>query len=157
MLRTVQQHHVQLSAMADQKASFLIGGSIVLLGIVVGQLQGSSSIALAVAGVTALVTLVLAIFAVMPRFTGIPPSTARSTNVFFFGVFAHIDEEEFIESQLGVFTDSEDIQRALLRDIHQLGTALYKTKYRLLSYAFKVALVGLTVSFLVALAESVLG
>ena len=33
MLRTTQQHHVELSKMADQKASILVGASLALIGI----------------------------------------------------------------------------------------------------------------------------
>ncbi len=36
MLRSTQQHHVMLSSMADQKASFLIGASVVTTSLVLG-------------------------------------------------------------------------------------------------------------------------
>ena len=54
MLRTAHQHHVHLSAMADQKAGFLIGGSVVLLGLVVGALDDSPSLGIIMVGATAL-------------------------------------------------------------------------------------------------------
>jgi len=37
LLRTVQQMHVQLSAMADQKARILMGASFVIFTIIIGQ------------------------------------------------------------------------------------------------------------------------
>ncbi len=157
LLRTTQQHHVQLSAMADQKAGFLIGGSIVLLGLVLGQLEGSRSLGLLAAGLTALVTLSLAIYAVMPRFSGRTPSPTTSPNTLFFGVFARIDEDRWIEDHLELLKDDEEVRRAMLRDIHQLGTDLYRTKFRYLSYAFRVAFFGFALSFAVALIEFIVG
>ncbi len=157
LLRTTQQHHVQLSAMADQKAGFLIGGSIVLLGLVLGQLEGSRSLGLLAAGLTALVTLSLAIYAVMPRFSGRTPSPTTSPNTLFFGVFARIDEDTWIEDHLEMLEDDVEVRRAMLRDIHQLGTDLYRTKFRYLSYAFRVAFIGFALSFAVALIEFLVG
>lgn len=157
LLRTTQQHHVQLSAMADQKAGFLIGGSIVLLGLVLGQLNGSRSLGLVAAGLTALVTLSLAIFAVMPRFSGRTPTPTTSPNTLFFGVFARIDEDKWIEDHLEMLEDDIEVRRAMLRDIHQLGTDLYKTKFRYLSYAFRVAFFGFAFSFALALVEFIIG
>ena len=66
-LRLAQQHHVQLSAMADQKAGFLIGSSVVLLGLVIGNLEDSSSVALVLVGVTAIAALSLAMVAIVIR------------------------------------------------------------------------------------------
>lgn len=157
LLRTTQQHHVQLSAMADQKAGFLIGGSIVLLGLVLGQLEGSRSLGLLAAGLTALVTLSLAIYAVMPRFSGRTPSPTTSPNTLFFGVFARVDEDRWIEDHLELLEDDVEVRRAMLRDIHQLGTDLYRTKFRYLSYAFRVAFFGFALSFAVALIEFIVG
>ena len=42
MVRTMQQHHVQLSIMADQKANMLIGATFVVLTLAIGQSQSSS-------------------------------------------------------------------------------------------------------------------
>lgn len=153
LLRTTQQHHVHLSAMADQKAGFLIGGSIVLLGLVLGQLGGEQSLGLLAAGFTALVTLSLAIFAVMPRFSGKTHEPGATPNTLFFGVFAHINEEEWIEEHLELLNDATRVRRAMLRDIHQMGSDLYWKKFRYLSYAFQVAFVGFAISFAVALIE----
>jgi len=154
LLRTTQQHHVHLSAMADQKAGFLVGSSVVLLGLVIGNLETSDSIALVMVGLTALCALVLSIIAVIPRYHGAPIPGA-SPNTLFFGVFAHIDEDEFIKTHLDLLHDNEQVRTAMLRDIHQMGTALNNKKFRYLSYAFRVALWGMVGSFAVAVIEFV--
>ena len=152
LLRTTQQHHVHLSAMADQKAGFLVGSSVVLLGLVIGSLEESSSVALVMVGLTALSALVLSIVAVIPRYHSSPIPGARP-NTLFFGVFAHMDEDEFIDTHLEILEDNESVRRAMLRDIHQMGTALNNKKFRYLSYAFSVALWGMVISFGVAVIE----
>lgn len=155
LLRTTQQHHVNLSAMADQKAGFLIGGSVVLLGLVLGQLGDEPSAALILAGTTAMLTLTLSIIAVMPRFYTEPTDHARP-NIMFFGVFAHIPEDEFIEQAIELTNTDQGVRRAFLRDIHQMGTGLNATKFRYLAYAFRVALGGMGLAFVAGFFELVL-
>ena len=41
VVRTAQQIHVQLSAMADQKASILMGATFVIFTITIGQAHGT--------------------------------------------------------------------------------------------------------------------
>ena len=152
LLRTVQQHHVQLSAMADQKAGFLIGGSVVLLGLVLGQISDGGSVALIVAGTTAILTLALSIVAVMPRFYRAATEHERP-NILFFGVFAQMEEDEFIDSVVELTATSGGVRRAFLRDIHQMGKGLNATKFRYLAYAFRVALGGMAIAFVAAIFE----
>lgn len=152
MLRTAQQHHVHLSSMADQKAGFLIGSSVVLIGLVIGNLETDPSLALVLVGLTALAALVLAIIAVIPRYFSAPPGGGEP-NTLFFGVFAHMDEEEFIEHHMEISRDAEAVHRTILRDVHQMGSALNNKKFRYLGYAFRVALWGMVAAVAVALID----
>ena len=154
MLRTTQQHHVRLSAMADQKAGFLIGGSVVLIGLVIGNLDDDPSLGLILVGLTALVALALSIVAVIPRYVS-KPSAEQEPNTLFFGVFAHMDEDEFIDHHMELSTDQDAVHRAMLRDIHQMGSSLNSKKFRYLSYAFTVALWGMVAAFAVAVIDAV--
>lgn len=152
LLRTTQQHHVQLSAMADQKAGFLIGASVVLLGLVLGQIGDGVSAAIVLAGATAVTTLTLAIIAVSPRFYPARGEHERP-NLLFFGVFAHLDEDDFIDRMIDVTTSDVEVRRAFLRDIHQMGRGLNETKFRYLAYAFHTAWIGTLLAFLVAIVD----
>lgn len=152
LLRTVQQHHVQLSAMADQKAGFLIGGSVVLLGLVLGQISDGGSVALLVAGTTAILTLALSIVAVIPRFYRAASEHERP-NLMFFGVFAHLEEDEFIDQVIELTATPGGVRRAFLRDVHQMGKGLNATKFRYLAYAFRVALGGMALAFIAAIVD----
>src|SRR5438132_11553513 len=69
VLRTIQQHHVQLSVMADTKASILITISSIVLTLALSR----SDIprlrpALLTIAVSSLISLLLAIIAVLPTF-----------------------------------------------------------------------------------------
>lgn len=152
LLRTMQQHHVHLSAMADQKAGFLIGGSVVLLGLVLGQIEEGVSAALLIAATTAILTLTLSILAVMPRFYTAATDHERP-NILFFGVFSHMPEDDFIDEVVALTDTEGGVRRAFLRDIHQMGKGLNATKFRYLAYAFRVALAGMALAFAAAIFE----
>src|SRR5438105_11263651 len=86
LLRTIQQHHVQLSVMADTKASILITISSIVLTIALT--RSNDPIlrpALLTIAFTALVSLVLAIIAVLPSFAEPKPKRGIRKNLFFFG------------------------------------------------------------------------
>lgn len=150
MLRTVQKHHVQLSAMADQKAGFLIGGMVVLLGIVVSTASRFPSPTIITLGITTLVVLWFAVMAVAPRtFT---PSGARP-NTLFFGGFAQMDEDTFIAEHLELMRSEARIEEAMLRDIHQMGRYLADVKFRYLGWAYRATLIGAGVTIVIGVLE----
>jgi hypothetical protein len=143
LLRTVQQHHVQLSLMADTKASILITISSIVLTIALSR-SGDPNlrVALLTLASAALISLLLAVVAVLPTFAAprfVPPDFAR--NLLFFGHFAAMPEEEFMEKVADVLRDDATLYETAVRDIHSLGQYLYRKKYRYLRYAY-VALIG---------------
>jgi len=88
-VRTTQQINVTMSQMADQKASILMGATFVVFTISVGQAtRGDFPYALMVLAVSAFLSALFAIAAVLPSFR--PPRALASDkdNVLFFGVFA---------------------------------------------------------------------
>lgn len=145
LLRTTQQHHVQLSLMADQKASILVGASFVVFTLAlrdgVGTAPSPASVILAA---SSFLSAVLAVLAIIPS-TGKRPK--GMPNLLFFGGFTALSEEAFVDEMLERTKAPEEVYRLMLRDIHQNGTVLYRKKYRFLSYAFKAFLIGLILSF----------
>lgn len=154
-LRTVQQHHVNLSAMADQKASLLIGASFVVLTILFSQLErGEVSIPLLTLGVPTIIACGLSVLAVSPAITSTRPRQnpmARSLNILFFGHFAQMDEETFQREVRAIMSSPEEVYRAMIKDIYQMGKILHQKKYRYLGYSYRVFLLGLVVTFFVML------
>lgn len=147
LLRTSQQIQYQLSQMADQKASLLMGATFVIFTITVGQAKtGSAPTALLVLGGAAFLSALLAVMAVLPS-TKVPPKATGPANMLFFGSFTQISEDEFVQFVLDTVTDSDAVYAAFAHDIYQNGRVLARKKYRLIGYAYKVMVAGLVASF----------
>ena len=155
-LRTTQQHHVQLSMMADHKANMLIGATFIVFTLAIGQSKtGDLSIPLLILAIAAFASAGLAAIAVMPAFT---PRKDGPANMLFFGGFSSLSEEEFVERLLSEeFQTQESVYRAMLRDIYQMGTILGRKKYRFLGWAYRVFLIGLTLTFITYVYEQLAG
>ena len=151
LLRTVQQHHVQLSALADTKAGLIITISSIVLTIALSR-AGDPQLraALLTLAVACLIALVLAIIAVLPTFA--PTSVSRSTaarNLLFFGHFGPLTEDEFLDEMERVLTSDAMLYESALRDIYGLGVYLYRKKYRMLRFAYVALLAGFVLATVV--------
>lgn len=148
LLRTTQQVQYQLSQMADQKASMLLGITFVIFTISVGQAKmGSPQPSLVILGAAAFCAAFLTVMAVLPSVKpGPKPDSIR--NILFFGSFTQLPEDEYVERLLEIVQDSRTVYEAFAHDIYQNGTVLAVKKYRLIGYAYRVMLVGLSLSFL---------
>jgi len=151
MVRTTQLAQLQLSAMADHKASILMGATFVIFTITVGKAQNSAApIALLILGASAFFSAIFAVLAVLPatRYR-----KDAELNLLFFGSFTQLDEEEFLDRLTDRLRAEDDIYRTMGRDIYQNGLVLARKKYRFLGYAYRIFLAGLTASFLAFLIE----
>ncbi len=148
LLRTTQQIQYQLSQMADQKASLLMGATFVIFTITIGQVKadGGAPLALLVLGASAFVAALLAVLAVLPS-TKVPPKATGPANMLFFGSFTQLSEDEFVKLILDTVTDSDAVYAAFASDIYQNGRVLARKKYRLLGIAYRILLGGLIASF----------
>ena len=145
MVRTTQQIHVQLSAMADHKASILMGATFVIFTITIGQARSASApISLLVLGAAAFFSAVFAVLAILPatHYTKTGP-----INLLFFGSFTRLSEEEYLDQAIERLKTDDGFYRTMLRDIYQNGLVLERKKYKLLGYAYRIFLFGLTASF----------
>jgi len=155
LVRTVQQVHVQLSAMADHKASILMGATFVIFTITIGQAKTAAApVPLLILGAAAFFSAVLAVLAIVPA---THYRKLGSGNLLFFGSFTQLPEEEYISRVLDRLRSDEQIYRTMLHDLYQNGVVLERKKYRLLGYAYRVFLAGLTLSFLSFLAQYLVG
>jgi hypothetical protein len=154
VVRTAQQIHVQLSGMADQKASILMGAAFLIFTLAIREAETARpSLPLLILGGSAFLSAVCAAFAVMPatRFRG-----GAKPNLLFFGSFSHMGEEPFVDDVVALMRDDEESFRAMARDLYQNGVVLARKKYRLLGWAYRIFLAGMTAS-LVAFAAQQLG
>lgn len=146
LMRTTQLAQLQLSAMADSKASILMGATFVIFTITIGQAraEGGAPLPLLILGGAAFFSAIFAVLAVLPK-VGQPKRTSES-NILFFGVFTQMSEEAFIDEVTARIRTEDGIYRTMARDIHQNGMVLQKKKYRMLAHAYRVFLVGLVAS-----------
>ena len=144
LLRTMQQHHVSLSTMADTKANIIITMSSIVLTLVLGRLNDPvlRTASLTLAAFT-LLALLLAVLAVLPKYRPlklkapsgpIPPQF----NLLFFGHFAELPRERFLTEIAGALKSDGSVYETMARDTYALGYYLAHHKYRYLrlSYLF---------------------
>lgn len=149
LVRTLQQMTMQLSQMADRKASMLMGATFLVFTIVVGQARsGPLTLSMMVLALSAFLSALCAVYSVLPSITmkksRLPPGA--KPNKLFFGVFTQSPEDEWIDSVMEELHADETVFRTILRDIYQNGMVMQKKKYRFLGYAYRIFVVGLCVT-----------
>jgi hypothetical protein len=143
LLVTAQTGHIALSAMADSKASILMGATLVVFSLTIGQITSEKATAsLLLLGAFSFLATVLSIMAIRPKLTHPPATIQPGANILFFGCFAGLPQEEFIDHVIDVLRSEEATYRAMARDLYQNGQVLHRKKYRYLSYAYSTFLVG---------------
>lgn len=156
MLRNVQQHHVQLSAMADLKASIVITAASIVLSIAVGFSVDEIRPSLLVLSGFMAVALVLAILAALPKVRPkheIGPELPAGFNLLFFGHYVSLDLERYVAEMAPLLENQKSLARAQLQDIYEMGVYLERDKYRFLRYAFVVFVAGLLAAGIVEVAS----
>lgn len=146
VLRTAQQHHVQLSTMADTKANIIITVSSIVLTLSLGRLNDPElrTGVLILAGFT-LVALLLAILAVLPKYRPIrlrDQTLPPNFNLLFFGHFAELSRERYLSEMNRVLMPDGTPYSTWAADIYSLGTYLAHHKYRYLRYSYLFFLAG---------------
>ncbi len=148
LLRTMQQHHVALSTMADTKANIIITISSIVLTLALGRLGDPMlrHASLTLAGFT-LLALLLAVLAVLPKYRPlklkdpagpIPPQF----NLLFFGHFAELPRERFLAEIAGALRSDGSVYETMARDTYALGWYLAHHKYRYLRLSYLFVLGG---------------
>lgn len=132
--------------MADTKASILITVSSIVMTIALSRSSDPNlRPALLTLAVACLISLVLAIVAVLPTF-----SKKRGTrNLLFFGHFATMSEDEFMGAMEQILTSQDSVYEAAVRDLYALGTYLHRKKYRFLRFAYIALLSGFILATMV--------
>ncbi|SMD34497.1 Predicted metal-dependent phosphohydrolase, HD superfamily [Reichenbachiella faecimaris] len=162
MFRTTSKNHLDLSAMADNKANIMISINSIILSIIISVLIRKLEeyphfiIPTLIMTVVCLVTIVLSILATRPniskgKFTQSDIMNKR-TNLLFFGNFHQMSLEEYEWGMNELMNDSNYLYGSLIKDIYYLGAVLGK-KYKRLRVAYTVFMFGFVIavlSFIVA-------
>jgi hypothetical protein len=147
MLRTMQQHHVQLSVMADNKANILITVSSIVLTMVLANLKDPDLRAamMTLAGFV-LIALLLAIIAVLPKYRPLriqqDAKLPDQFNLMFFGHFAELPRDRFLSEVTEALKADGSVYETMAKDVYALGYYLAHFKYRFLRLSYLFFLAG---------------
>lgn len=154
LVRTSIQSNLMLSQMADQKASILMGATFVVFTIAVGQARsGDISISLSVLALSAFLSALCAVFAVLPSIRPPKDGPVTNPNKLFFGHFTQIPEQEWADSIVDELRADERVFRTMLHDVYQNGQVLQGKKYKYLGRAYRIFIVGLSLTLITFIAE----
>ena len=163
MLQQTRIHHVQISMMADKKSNMLLTIAAVVITLSVRYLADPNLKWAALVLITfCLLTILLATYAVMPKIPfSIKPVSQQELNkpgfdLLFFVNFIRLEYKGFEAAMEEIMNDHNRIYQAQVREIYNIGTFLYKKKYRFLKLAYILFLSGLFSSILVVLLSGVL-
>lgn len=144
MLRTTQQHHVQLSLMADQKANIMIAATSILLTFSFANFKQQNLfwgfLALFVFSFGALIFAILALIPRLARTEGGP------RNLLFFGDFTELSVEDYRTEMERVLQTDQAIYESIVTDIHALGSSLRARKFHYLGLSYRLFLAGVCVA-----------
>jgi len=155
MYRATYRTHVNLSAMADNKANIMLSINAIIISIVVStlvpQIQDKTQLlipTLLLLG-TCMLAIVYATLSTKPKVTEGKFSREdieeKKSNLLFFGNFYNMDIDDFHWGMREMIKDEDFLYNSMTRDLYWLGKVLAK-KYRLLSICYNIFMYGLIIS-----------
>ncbi len=163
--RTSYRTHINLSAIADNKANIMISVNAILISVIISVISYRNMtetnpavlMPVVIFLVTGLSSLIFAVLAARPKITSLindtTPLEEAKRNLMFFGNFVSLNPERYEQLMEDVFNDSELLYGNMTRDLYHLGKVLDK-KYRYLAISYNVFMVGFAttvLTFLIAL------
>jgi predicted metal-dependent HD superfamily phosphohydrolase len=157
MFRTTSRNHLELSAIADNKANIMISINAIIVSLIVSVLMRKFEefpnfiVPTAILTVVCLSTIVFAILATRPGYTRgtfNPQDVARQkTNLLFFGNFHKMELESYESAVRELIKSDEQVYTGMIHDIYFLGKALGR-KYYLIRWCYLVFMYGFVLSVL---------
>ena len=157
MFRLTSQNHVELSAMADNKANIMITVNSIIVSILVSILIRKFEefpnlvVPTIILTTVCLVTIVFAVLATRPNvssgtFTR-EDILAKRTNLLFFGNFHNVSLQDYEAGVREMMKDSEFLYGSMTRDIYYQGKVLGR-KYKMLRISYTVFMFGFVLAVL---------
>lgn len=151
MLSETRNQLVNFSQMADTKANILLSISSVLTTVAIAKLTDPTWILPIVALVLFMLGAILcALLAVIPSMNLLRPKkiTARDRdfNTLFFGDYARVPYEEYLEHMQEVMNDPNRVYEVQVLEIHSAGRYLHSTKFNYIKYGYIFFFLGVICS-----------
>lgn len=157
--RANYRNHINLSAIADNKANIMISVNAIIISVLISILSYQNIternplvlMPVVIFLVTGLTSLIFAVLSARPKVTSFlrPDSPMEKTrrNIVFFGNFVRLSLDQYEEAMDAMFRDGELIYGNMARDLYYLGKVLDK-KYRFLTYSYNIFMVGFVATVL---------
>lgn len=169
MFRNTYRTHLNLSAIADNKANMMISLNAIIISVIITYLSAKSSvigtdfaqhrtliIPIGMLLLTTLGSIIFAIISAQPDVTRFnfneKKIVNRNINLLFFGNFTKLTLEEFQKGIHEIMRDKNSLYTNMTTDIYYLGEVLDR-KYKILRISYTIFMVGLVltvISFAVA-------
>jgi len=154
MFRTIARTHIDLSAIADNKANIMLTINAIILTFslpyLVQKFADYPELILPT-GVMLIVSLSAMVFAILSAKPRVPSSIFtkediknRKANLLFFGNIYHMKLEEFEEGMNEMMKDRNFLYNSMIRDFHSLGKVL-NWKYQNLTYCYNIFMYGMII------------
>lgn len=157
MFRTTSKNHLELSAIADNKANIMISINAIiisiLMSVMIRKFEDYPNLILpTILLITvSLLTIVFAVLATRPNITKgtftRDDILHQRTNLLFFGNFFRADLKEYEWGINQLMANSDLLYGSMTKDIYFLGKVLGR-KYKLLRTAYNIFMYGLVISVL---------
>jgi len=151
--RANYRNHINLSAIADNKANIMISVNSILISVLITVLSYRNIaetnpvvlLPVVIFLVTGLTSLIFAVLSARPKVTSLNKNGNNQLeirrNIAFFGNFVTLSLDQYEEAMDAMFHDSELIYGNMTRDLYYLGKVLDK-KYRYLTVSYNIFMVG---------------
>ncbi|MHA6246403.1 Pycsar system effector family protein [Pontibacter sp. CAU 1760] len=166
MFRNTYRTHLNLSAIADNKANMMISLNAIILSVVITYLSAKSSIIgtdftqhrtliipIGILLLTTLGSVIFAIISAQPEVTSFAMNrkkkkiVSRNVNLLFFGNFTKLPLEDFQQGMHEIMRDKKSLYNNMITDIYYLGDVLSR-KYKILRISYTIFMVGLVLTVL---------
>ena len=157
MFRTTSKNHLELSAIADNKANILLSINVILISIIVSSLATkldsnpyliTPTIMILTVSMT---TIILATISTLPKVTNLGMTRQdideRKGNLLFFGNFSKMSLSDYEYGMNVLMNDKHYLYGSMVKDIYFLGLVLHR-KYKILRYAYLIFMTGLAISLI---------
>lgn len=164
MFRTTLSSHLQLSAMADQKAGLMISINSIIISVVitflVRELESSPRllVPMALLILICLITITLALLSTRPSVRSQAQRMLldkSKIDLLFFGDYLALSRDEYKDAMKELIGNEERIKEVMIENIYAQGFVIER-KYRLLKITYLVFMIGFPIvllSFLIVLFE----
>ncbi|HCN83350.1 MAG TPA: hypothetical protein DIT07_06970 [Sphingobacteriaceae bacterium] len=159
LYRAIYSYHINLTSIADNKSHIMININTIIISLIITLFGSSYSFTkqselasvrfvypMAFLLITCVLAVVFAILSARPNLTSKEKYelTNKSSSVLFFGNFAQLQLNEFVERIKYLQKEQGELYENMSIDVYHLGAVLVR-KYRLLRWSYNIFMFGLII------------